>query len=80
MPKLTKRGRRKSLVGWIDADNKMKFDGIHKFSEVFIPQIFRTKDGFYFHNNVTRRNKYLYCPIKVRITIQEIPITERKGR
>ena len=64
--------KKKSLVGWADADREMKFDGRHKFSEVFMPQVFKTKDGYYFHNNVTRRNKYLYCPVKVRITIEEV--------
>ena len=64
MPKLTKRGRGKSLVGYI-LEERWQNVFYKGYANLITPLI---------------RSKKEEQSIKVRITIQEIPITERRGR
>jgi hypothetical protein len=67
MPKLTKRGRGKSLVGWVYPNWGFQWAGsYYAKKQMDFGTIISSKRGEF-----TK---------KVRITIQEIPITERKGR
>jgi len=66
------KGRKKSLVGWTWSNNEMHHEP-SEFSELYIPPIYKTKKGAYFHSGATQRNEYMFNFKKVRITIEQFP-------
>ncbi len=66
---------KKSFVkeGWVWTNNSLlKFDANHKFAQLQVADIYKTKQGVIFAENITKKNEYLYNIRKVRIIVKQI--------